>query len=566
MLEKGFVLDQKYKIVSVIGRGGTSTVYLAVHRRLGQRWAIKEIDRTYCENYGMANRQLIAEADILKRLRHPALPQIIDIIEDERSLWLVMEFVEGITLQKWIAREGAATERQVIAWGRQLGALFSYLHAQEPPIIYRDLKPENLMVEADGRLVLIDFGTAREYSHDSPMGDTTYLGTRGYAAPEQYGGMGQTDFRTDIYGIGMTLYYALTGQSPEKPPYQMAPPEVWSDKASPALQKLILKCVQTAPKERYQNCEEFLGALNRIPSHASVRTSRERGRLLICLVGAVVLAITFAFGCRQITSMNRRREAIACVEEAEKSIQKKMAEKSYRQALLLSPACEEIYESLREYFIKPNDFQMEDAAMLTNILMTECGESHVIDVLRRDNEKAYATFCYALGIGYFYDMGGFTGKKMAESWFSELLELPSQAVETGVRQRAAAYADICGYYNTFLKNGQDKSGERETKDFYDFYKTLHKLNRIAITEKSKASDFSAACLIAREVAVEISCYSEAFLAQEALTPEKLESELLTIEKKLAVIRRRDAEEAQEIALLVSDARRKLLIARERCEQ
>ena len=100
MLKAGFVLDGKYRILSVIGQGGMSTVYLAVHERLKQKWAVKEISMEYCENYEMISRKLIVEADILKRLDHPGLPKIVDIIEKKDAIWMVMEFIEGKTLKE----------------------------------------------------------------------------------------------------------------------------------------------------------------------------------------------------------------------------------------------------------------------------------------------------------------------------------------------------------------------------------------------------------------------------------------------------------------------------------
>lgn len=215
MLKLGAVLDGKYKIISVIGQGGMSTVYLARHQRLNKEWAVKEISREYCENYEMISRQLVLEADILKKLNHPGLPKIIDIIEKKDVIWMVMEFIEGKTLKEVLKERGRIQETEVLSWGKQLCEVLSYLHSRTPPIIYRDLKPDNIILKKTGRLVLIDFGTAREYCYEKNSTDTTYLGTRGYAAPEQYGGMGQTDERTDIYCLGVTLYSMLTGYSPE---------------------------------------------------------------------------------------------------------------------------------------------------------------------------------------------------------------------------------------------------------------------------------------------------------------------------------------------------------------
>lgn len=140
MLKAGFVLDGKYRILSVIGQGGMSTVYLAVHERLKQKWAVKEISMEYCENYEMISRKLIVEADILKRLDHPGLPKIVDIIEKKDAIWMVMEFIEGKTLKEILNERGRIEEKEILIWGKQLCEVLSYLHSKKPSIIYRDLK------------------------------------------------------------------------------------------------------------------------------------------------------------------------------------------------------------------------------------------------------------------------------------------------------------------------------------------------------------------------------------------------------------------------------------------
>ena len=124
-----------------------------------------------------------------------------------------MDYIEGNPLSNALEEYGAQPQDMVIAWAKQLCDVLGYLHAQSPPIIYRDMKPSNVMLKPDGNITLIDFGTAREFKEKN-LADTVCLGTIGYAAPEQFGGMGQTDARTDIYCLGATLYHLVTGQNP----------------------------------------------------------------------------------------------------------------------------------------------------------------------------------------------------------------------------------------------------------------------------------------------------------------------------------------------------------------
>ena len=194
--QTGELIDGRYRILKKLGEGGMSVVYLAVNEKVNRYWAIKEVKKEGVKDFEIVRQGLLAEADLLKRLHHPNLPDIVDIIEGEETFLLVMDYIEGRQLENIVQEFGPQKQEDVVEWGKQLCDVLSYLHSQQPPIIYRDMKPSNIMLQADGRVMLIDFGTAREFK-EMEKEDTTYLGTQGYAAPEQYGGCGQTDVRTE---------------------------------------------------------------------------------------------------------------------------------------------------------------------------------------------------------------------------------------------------------------------------------------------------------------------------------------------------------------------------------
>ncbi|MCL2487092.1 MAG: serine/threonine protein kinase [Oscillospiraceae bacterium] len=269
MLEVNTILDGRYKILNVIGKGGTSCVYLAENLRLHNYCALKEVYKNNSGLIGGTRGGLIAEAAILIRLRHTGLPVIHDIFEDDRSYFVVMEYIEGHSLNRILETAGPRPEADVIRWGRQLCGVLQYLHTQPQPIIYRDMKPGNIMLKNDGNVTLIDFGAAREYK-TAGTGDTAYLGTHGYAAPEQYGS-GQTDARTDIYYLGMTLYHLATGRDPRLPPYKIQPIREIDPYLSKKLERVIQKCTQPDPGTRYQTAEELSRELNRLPLPKGVR-------------------------------------------------------------------------------------------------------------------------------------------------------------------------------------------------------------------------------------------------------------------------------------------------------
>lgn len=260
MLNPGTILKQKYEILNVIGHGGMSIVYRARNILDGTDLAIKDALR---DNNSVMEQSLAAEGRVLMNLSNPHLPRIYDIIENKDSILLVMDFVEGKSLDKVLARYGAQPVDRVLNWGMQMCEVLDYLHGQNPPIIYRDLKPSNLILQPSGNLTLIDFGTARTQKLNTYMdSDTINIGTSGFAAPEQYGGLGQSDARTDIFCLGATLYNLVTGHSPSDPPKGVLPLDIWIPGLSQTpIQEIIRKCTSNDPANRYQSAMELFEAL-----------------------------------------------------------------------------------------------------------------------------------------------------------------------------------------------------------------------------------------------------------------------------------------------------------------
>ena len=222
-LEPGTVLQGRYAIERLLGGGGMGMVYLARDQRLANRpCAIKEMVDHFIDQAQRieANEYFAREADTLAQLKHQAIPAITDRFELANRHYLVMEYVEGRNLEEELAaRGGPLPEGLVIDIARQLCDVLAYLHGLVPPIIYRDMKPSNVMLNSNGRVVLVDFGIARLFK---AARKGTMIGTLGFAPPEQYQGL--VDPRSDIYSLGATLHYVLTGRDPEKfPPFSFPP-------------------------------------------------------------------------------------------------------------------------------------------------------------------------------------------------------------------------------------------------------------------------------------------------------------------------------------------------------
>ena len=293
MLQVGSLVDNKYKILSEVGHGGMSVVYLAINERANKTWAVKEIRKDGVCDFEAVKQGLIVETDMLKKLNHDHLPSIIDVIDMDDSFLIVMDYIEGKSLQAVIKSGGAQPQDLVVKWGIQLCDVLGYLHSRQPAIIYRDMKPANVMLKPNGDVTLIDFGTAREFKDRAMVEDTTCLGTRGYAAPEQFGGRGQTDARTDIYCLGATLYHLITGHSPAEPPYEIKPLSYWNPAFSGSgLEYIISKCCQQDPAHRYQSCAELMYDLEHVEEvdyhtmHARrVKFNSFLASVLVCLLG-----------------------------------------------------------------------------------------------------------------------------------------------------------------------------------------------------------------------------------------------------------------------------------------
>ncbi len=268
MLPPQTMLANRYIIVRCVGQGGMGAVYEGVDTRIpGKKWAIKEMSDAAITD-PLEKQQAISlfrqEARLLASLVHPNLPRVPDYFSERGKQYLVMEFVEGQNLEEVLA--GAAKpidEKQVIEWGKQLCSVLGYLHNHNPPIIFRDLKPLNIMLDGSGNIKLIDFGLARLFK-PGRVQDTAIAGTFGYAPPEQYG-TGQTDARSDIYSLGVVLHHLVTGYEPSQNPLKSPPPARHFNRAvSTEFEKIIAKATRQKREARYQSMAEMKLALEAV--------------------------------------------------------------------------------------------------------------------------------------------------------------------------------------------------------------------------------------------------------------------------------------------------------------
>lgn len=466
MLEIGSLVDGKYKILNEVGHGGMSIVYLAMNEKANKQWAIKEVRKDGVKDFEVVKQSLVAETDMLKKLSHPCLPDIVDVIEDDDRFLIVMDYIQGNSLSKALDEFGAQPQDEVIRWAKQLCDVLGYLHSQNPPIIYRDMKPANIMLKPDGNVALIDFGTAREFKEKN-IADTTCLGTMGYAAPEQFGGMGQTDPRTDIYCLGATLYHLVTGMSPCEPPYEISPIRQINPALSGGLESIILKCTQPNPMNRYQNAAELMYALEHYDEIDDIFKRKQKKKLGLFITSSI---LTLALGAASIwgyvSAENKKSENYDNILKAADSYE------DYYKAIVTDPTRTEAYEDLNNMLISDFVLDKDEAQILSKIQVGldntgSDGYSHTYDVmsqLKKSNPDGYEQVCYMFGESFlfYYDINVEKDRYAnAAKWYKEAVNKYPVA---------KIYCDIADCLDLISQYGEAKI--KQTEKMYEEYGQL----------------------------------------------------------------------------------------------
>lgn len=284
-LRNGDVIDGKYQLKEIIGVGGMSIVWRAVDLGLQKDWAIKETRKDKGRQSVQDN-----EIEVMKKLDHPGLPHIVGKSQVDGSDLIIMDLVEGKSLGDILKEEGAQDEKKVIEWALQICDALYYLHSQNPPIIYKDMKPDNVMVRGENRetIKIIDLGIAME------TGKQQKAGTPAYQPPEQR--EGYADQRSDIYALGVTMHYLVTGVKPKIGSY--APIRDWNPMLSEGLERIINKCVEIDPNRRYKSMKGLMNDLKHpefITSGYRKKQKQKMGAFLGAL-GVSALLIIGGFG------------------------------------------------------------------------------------------------------------------------------------------------------------------------------------------------------------------------------------------------------------------------------
>lgn len=549
MLEIGSVIDGKYKILNVVGKGGMSVVYLAMNERANKQWAIKEVRKDGMQSFEVVKQNLVAETDLLKKLNHPHLPSIIDVIDCDDTFLIVMDYIEGNPLSKALETSGAQNQDDVIEWAKQLCDVLGYLHSRKPPIIYRDMKPSNVMLKPDGNVMLIDFGTAREFKYSS-VADTTCLGTQGYAAPEQFGGHGQTDARTDIYCLGATMYHLVTGHNPATPPYEMYPIRQWNPMLSSGLEEIILKCTQRNPEDRYQSCAELLYALDHYKDldieNKKVQSFKWKTFLASFIMTIVMLVGTIGFSAGLTVQTSSTYESY--IANGDSAVSQDAAEKYYLDAINVDPANPLAYQKLLERCTSDSKLSEDEYNTIKDAIYEH------EDELKSKYPSEYAdNVAYKLGQALYFSYVPSSQKSESENFSMAGITVSQRwldiAQKMGSTEQIKHRAELLSSMSKAYQNMSGKSLEgdpvAEVKEYWN------NLVEIASPNIAKDENNQIALLIYRNVTSQIYTKYYWFIKNSLATAKDISNELDNIEKYVNEIKVAVPDD-EELQILVNE--------------
>lgn len=518
MAERGTIIEGKYEVLKQIGKGGMSKVYLAMDKNLNKQWAIKEIERkAYDKNNAVVVASAMAEANMMKKLDYPSLPRIVDIIEKETVIYVVMDYIEGETLSSVLSREGAQPQEVVIEWAKELCRVLDYLHTQNPPIIYRDMKPANIMLQPNGNIKLIDFGIAREYKEQN-LADTVSLGTKGYAAPEQFGGKGQTDARTDVYCLGVTLYHLLTGQNPCEPPYEIYPIRYWNPQLSSGLEAIIQKCTQLNPEDRYQSCAELLYALDHYDEMDEGYRRKQKKKLkgFFATAGAAVFFLIAGCVCTGMRVHVNNSDYDNNIRQAELSATDEEKINYYAKAIDILPGNSEAYFGMIEAFKDDAVFSVEEEELFKKKVNSN------LTVLQQNSD--YGDLAFEIGklYWYYYDYGKtensdnqITRMKSAIQWFEAACTYGGE--DSSYYTMAEIYRDI-GQFNRDITLNVQEASDKGT--YLPYWENITKL--VAAVSESQDENEIVNLEVYRLAMNAVETYARKFKADD-VTKEQMET-------------------------------------------
>ncbi len=455
----------KYTLLQKLGQGSTGSVYLGEEELTGRTVAVKIGKIREEERSDIC--AFAAEAEILSHLAHPCIPALTEYgttyitTDDEEKggaeySYVVMEYFEGETLRELLERHERFSAEEALKRGIQICRIFEYLHSGPNPVIFRDIKPSNLILRTDGEIALVDFGAARYYRGDDRKEDTEKLGTRGYAAPEQYGGQGESDRRTDIYGFGALMYRMISGRSViegERTGYRADLIE--KSEAAEKIFEMIRNCCESDRERRPKNFQQIRRELEEIQrefTSENRKAGEEKGEVTrlgvrIMALAAVLIAAGVFFragGIPGTAAQASEHDLFSVIQNTPED------ESAYLMLLHDAAADGELTDSEKERI----DYCIYSVPTDEN---GNSGERSCLQILRQNNPAGYERFCFEAGCVWFSCDNTENGLQRC-GWFLRDIE-DSTALTAPERKLAHTVKRYCEIREEILQNNMNAPEE-----------------------------------------------------------------------------------------------------------
>lgn len=467
-LKVGDVVAGRYRVVDLIGTGGTASVYLVSDTRLGKYLAMKELIVTKTKRGKMQYNMVIHETNLLRSFNHPAIPMITDTqkIEETSSLYILMEYVDGGSLyehaKEVFAKGLQLSEDEIVHWGIELCDVLRYLHEyRNPKVIYRDLKPQNIMLNSRGDIKLLDFGISREIYDGYDMKNTTQLGSIGFAAPEC---TLEKDFwfdeRSDIYALGRVLYYLATGHYPGDLSRPVVPIRKYNENRSIGLEKIITKATMSDYRERYQTVSEMLYDLENIDK-LGVEYNKKMSFRFRTLVGLALSSVVL-FTSGGVTSFAQSRQEsntfsnLLTLGVANQDTGKVL------EAIKLRPLELKGYYTLIDLYKVDGTFSADEANEFSKVLLGNLQDLRGV--------KGYGDLAFDIGRLYWFYQGD-GGSVQSITWFDDAVNYGA-----GNSKAAKVYLELGKFKKDIVTSVAEASDVGMYKTYWAALKELYTLD------------------------------------------------------------------------------------------
>lgn len=477
------MIKEKYRIIKELGHGGEGKVYLVQHRLTEQFRAAKVI-----RNQSGVRR--FQELNAMKRLEHPGLPQIYDVLEEKDQIWLIMEYVRGRCIHELDIT--TCSQKQFFSIAGQLAEILVYLHTRTVPVFHLDIKPSNLLLREDGTLVLIDFGVAVRQTYPADLEvpkekqELCRFGTPGFAAPEQFQ-RGILDGRSDLYGAGAVLYYYLFRKRPYKDSVESGRAmyrDLWKKGIrNPAIIWILQKCLCRNPDGRFADAIAFKKAVSRAERYFEL--CRKAGSTAAALL---FLAVVSFFAAYQMKDLKVQEERMDMCTESD--MQRQHYERILEQAgkLGLQEAVSYYQEAARQAgedlewlrqllnrLVEDFSFDLEEEHILKEVLFRKAEETEKTVLEQIKSYSDFGEMSYQIGMAYWHYYEAAGGKSAAAEWFTQAVsaKIPDGLYTTeSWIQQAQIYERIGKYYEMLGKTDENGVYQASMVTYWDDIKAL----------------------------------------------------------------------------------------------